>query len=442
MFHACTASMIGLVCFAYIDAYTSPIEDEILKSGLMTVNTFALFGGSFNIGGLVAAVFTGVLSEWLGVKSTLVIMSQFAAFGAVLLIWTHDPVSMITGRFFVGIFGAVCMTCIPVYCIEVANEFSWELYGGLLAMSVRVGILLCYMLGIWLGKRWLVVVYIAMVVCMILNIAFLPESPKWLKEMGWKESTERASEYFFDLPEEETTNGSREIDESTSLTSSTISEGEEINETFCQKVSSYLIWPIIRPLLVCGSIEVFKSFSCRDFMYSYLAHVLGDAVRINPRIAAFCYPISLLTGSVVFLIIIQKVKRWRILLFVTTLVQGLAATLLAVSFYLAEKKYHCTTIKHLSNQCEYTQIAVIALVCVYGFFYCIGWGSIIWWLYAKLLHKHYRTVSTGILALIYYVTSITNQIVGPILADYFGDYVVFSIYSVIAFIALGCQFFY
>ena len=442
MFHACVASTIGLLSFAYIDSYTSPIEDEVLNSGLMTVNSFALFGASFNIGGLVAAVFTGVLSEWLGVKTILVITSQFVAFGAVLLVWAHDPVSMVTGRFLIGIFSAVCMTCVPVYNIDVSSKSSWELYGGILAMAVRVGILSSYLLGIWLGNRWLVVIYLTMVVFMILNIAFLPESPKWLTEKGWKESAERAREYFYDLPEEETTKENGENDESTPLTASTVSQGKEPHDTFCQKISSYLVWPVIRPLLVCGSIEVFKSFSCRDFMFSYSAHTLGDAVRINPRVAAFFYPISLLLGSIVFLILIQKVRRWKILLFVTTFAQALATTLLAVTFYLAEHEYHCTTLKHLTTRCDYIQISVIALVCIYGFFYCIGWGSIIWWLYAKLLSKHYLSVSTGILALIYYVTCITNQIVGPIIAEYLGDYVVFVVYSVIAYTALVCQFFY
>ena len=442
MFHACIACTIGLVSFAYIDSYTSPIEDEILNSGLMTLNTFALFGGSFNIGGLVAAVFTGVLSEWLGIKFTLVMTSQFAAIGAVLLIWTHDPFSMITGRFLSGIFSAACMTCVPVYCIDVSSQSSWELYGGILAMSVRVGILSSYLLGIWLGNRYLVVIYLAMVAFMIINIVFIPESPKWLTEKGWKESAERARQYFFDLLEEETTNDSEQTDESTPLTTSTVSGEEEIHETFREKISSYLIWPIIRPLLVCGSIEVFKSFSCREFMYSYSAHTLGGAVRINPRVAAFFYPISLLVGSILFLIIIQKVRRWRILIFITTLAQAIATTLLAITFYLAEHTFHCSTIEHLSNQCNYIQISVIGLVCVYGFFYCIGWGSIIWWLYAKLLHSHYRGVSVGVLVLIYYVTCITNQIVAPIIAEYSGDYILFIIYSVIAFIALGCQLLY
>ena len=46
---------------------------------------------------------------------------------------------------------------------------------------LRFGMLLSNFLGIWVGYRWLAVIYIVMVVFMNLNCVYLPEKPKWLE---------------------------------------------------------------------------------------------------------------------------------------------------------------------------------------------------------------------------------------------------------------------
>ena len=69
-------------------------------------------------------------------------------------------------------------------------------------------------------------------------------------------------------------------------------------------------------------------------------------------------------------------------------------------------------------------------------------GSIAWWLYGQILHPNYTRVSTGVVTLVTYSCVSVNLIVGSLVAQYFGSYVLFLAYTIICIIALLTQLFY
>ena len=185
-----------------MDAYTSPIEDAILNTGIMNINTYSLFASSLYIGAGIGSLIAGPISEWLGIKTSLIIFSQLGTLGGMLLVLGYDGVSMTAARFIIGFYTPMCIAGVPLYNAEVSPESTRKLYGGILGLAIRIGMLLCYFLGIWVGYRWLAVIYMMMVVFMSLNLVFLPESPKWLRNKGWNEKADKANEYFYDSPQE------------------------------------------------------------------------------------------------------------------------------------------------------------------------------------------------------------------------------------------------
>ena len=48
-----------------MDAYTSPIEDAILNTGIMNINTYSLFASSVSIGAGIGSLIAGPINEWL-----------------------------------------------------------------------------------------------------------------------------------------------------------------------------------------------------------------------------------------------------------------------------------------------------------------------------------------------------------------------------------------
>ena len=433
VFHACITTTIGFIYISYIEGYPSPIEDTLLEKEILTLNTFSLFATANYFGAFIGSIFVGLISEYFGSKTCLVIFSQLGTFGALLQVLALDGVSMIMGRFLIGVYIAFCASCIPVYNRDVSPPSLNIFYGGILGVSLRVGTVLSYILGIWVGYRWLAVIIIAMLVFMNLNLVFLPESPKWLKKKGWTEKAVKANEYFYESNPETTPIIQIEIQTDNVLIPP--------NASFYKKVKSYFVWPVLRPLLVCSSIQFFKALSGQEYLLSYSAHTLKNVVNFNPKYAALFFAVFLLLGSIIFLWIIYKVQ-WKKLLLVTTFAQAFSNGLLSLSMYLYIHQFKCVHDAYSPSLCEVLQFAPLFLVGIYGFSFSIGWGSISWWLYGQILHPHYITVSAGIVSLVLYISTFINQLIGPIIAEYLGAYVLFLIYSVICFSALFFQLFY
>ena len=439
VFHACMITTIGFVHYCYMDAYTSPIEDAILNTGIMNINTYSLFASSLYIGAGIGSLIAGPINEWLGIKTSLIIFSQLGTLGGMLLVLAYDSVSMTAARFIIGIYTSICIAGVPLYNAEVSPESTRKFYGGILGLAVRVGLLLSYFLGIWIGHRWLAVIYMMMVVFMSLNLVFLPESPKWLRNKGWNEKADKANEYFHDSPQESSpliTNESG-IDTENEIPVITVTQSASLLEN----ISSYFIWPVIRPLLVCGSIQVFKSLSGNDYLSVYSAHTLAKAVSINPRIASFFYPISLVIGSVIYLCIIHKVK-WKRLLMVTTFLQLLANGMLSLAIYLSTQKYHCINNTDNIILCQILELIPILLIGMYGLSFSMGWGSLIWWLYGHILHSKYTGVSAGIVNFFLYSAAAASQLIGPIIADNLGEHILFLNFTVVLLIGFIIQLLY
>ncbi|KAI6660576.1 Sugar transporter ERD6-like 4 [Oopsacas minuta] len=389
-------TMLGIVYLSMVECYTSPIEDEILEEGIMTINTFSLFATSIFIGGIPGSMIGGPVSEWLGTKTTSLIFSILGTLGGILLVLAYDSSSMILGRIFIGFYTAIGGSSFPVYNAEIAPPSMKAFYGSLIGISLRIGTILSALLGIWIGYRWLAAICLMVLVIINLNLVFLPDSPKWLRTKGYVDKAKIASEYFYDSSEE--------------LLPLLLPDQTIVFEdtNLSQKIASYFTWPVLRPLLVCISVQSFKAFSTHEYMSVYAAHTLDNAVSINPRTAALFYPVSLFFGSIIFLWIIHKVQ-WKKLIIVTTIFQILTNGLFSLTLYLSINKFDCAQNTQDVILCQILQFAPILLIALYGLSFSMGMGSIAWWLYGHILHSHYTRISAGIVTFICYIVVLVNQ---------------------------------
>ena len=134
--------------------------------------------------------------------------------------------------------------------------------------------------------------------------------------------------------------------------------------------------------------------------------------------------------------------HWKKLLIVTTFVQIIANALLGLILYFSIQEFHCINDTQHALLCRILNIAVLPLIAISGFSVGIGCGSISWWLYGQILDPNYRTISAGIINCSLNTATILCQLIGPMIADYFGTHIVFFIFSVISIVALIVQLFY
>ena len=113
-----------------------------------------------------------------------------------------------------------------------------------------------------------------------------------------------------------------------------------------------------------------------------------------------------------------------------------------VCFYLSINVYECSHTEPQSILCNFLQYSPVPLNMIFLFSMALGWGSLSWWLYGRLLNPHYNRISASIVTFVCYAASYLNQLIPPTFVESYGSDFVFFCYSAACFIGLCVQYFY
>ncbi len=373
--------------------------------------TEGLVVSSMLVGAIVGAGLSGPLSEKLGRRRLVFMISIVFIIGALFLALAPTMEILVLGRVIIGLAVGGSTAIVPVYLSELAPTDARGSLSSLNQLMITIGILASYLVNYAFapieGWRWMLGLAVVPSVILMIGVIFMPESPRWLLE----KRGEKAARDVMKL-----TYPASEIDHE-------IENMKKINQ-IADNTWTVLKSPWLLSTIIIGSV------------FALLQQLIGinAIIYYAPKIfatAGFGESTAILStvgiGVVNVLVtifaisIIDKIDRKKLLVIGNI---GMVASLLIMSA--------------LIWLIGVNSAAWIILLCLTTFiiFFGVSWGPVLWVMLPELFPMRARGAATGIAALVLSIGSLLVAQFFPVLTDVLQVQQVFLIFAVIGIIAM------
>ncbi|TYI02934.1 hypothetical protein ES332_A11G302300v1 [Gossypium tomentosum] len=164
--------------------YSSPTQSSIMEDLGLSVAEFSLFGSILSIGSLIGAAISGKITDLFGRKLTMWILNLFYIGGWLAIAFTKAPWLLNLGRISLGFTNGISGYLAPIYIAEITTKHVRVMVGS--------GASFMYVVGSFVHWRTLALLATIPGLLQLLLIFFIPESPRWLANVGREKELEAA----------------------------------------------------------------------------------------------------------------------------------------------------------------------------------------------------------------------------------------------------------
>ena len=362
-------------------------------------------------GAIVGAGGSGPLSDRIGRRRLVLFIALVFIVGSLVLAFSTNIVMLVIGRAIVGLAVGGSMSTVPVYLTEMAPTELRGSLGSLNQLMITIGILAAYLvnyafadMGAW---RWMLGLAVVPSLILLIGVAFMPESPRWLLE----NRSEKAA---------------RDVMKITYNPDAIDAEIKEMKEIASQSESTFSVIksPWLRPTLIIGCIfAIFQQFIGINAVIFYAPTIftkagLGGSASIIGTVGIGVVNVLV---TILALFIVDRVDRKKLLVIGNI---GMIASLVIMAMLI------------WSIGIQSSAWVIIICLSLFIVFFGISWGPVLWVMLPELFPTRARGAATGIAALVLNFGTLIVAQLFPILNHHLDTEWVFLIFAAIGVLAM------
>ncbi|AHI02019.1 hypothetical protein KALB_8662 [Kutzneria albida DSM 43870] len=385
---------LGGILFGYDLGVISGVL--LLIKPLWHLDSFAqgVVGGCLAAGAILGAVFATRLTDRLGRRKAIMAAAVVFALGTLGCTFAPDVTVLVVSRFVVGVAVGASSASVPTYLAELSPGRARGALSSLNQLMIVSGILIAYIVDYALNDsgNWRGMFAAALIpaVLLLVGMAFMPETPRWLLKAGREE--EARAVLTATQPAEDVERELAEIREVISLSGTERGKLRDLGSK------------LVRPALVVAMIlAIGQQFSGVNAINLYAPTMFtnlgfGTSAALLAAVVLGLVKVLFTAGEVLV------VDRWgrRPLLLVGSLM--MAATLFLLG--LAVLTIHDTSL---------AGITALVLLIVYLAGYELGWGAVVWVMIAEVFPLRVRGIGTGTASVVLWAATFAITFIFPVM---------------------------
>ncbi|KAK8290627.1 hypothetical protein V6Z11_D06G009900 [Gossypium hirsutum] len=315
--------------------------------------------------------------------------------GWLAISFARDSSFLYMGRLLEGFGVGIISYTVPVYIAEIAPQNLRGSLGSVNQLSVTLGIMLAYLLGLFVEWRILAVLGILPCTILIPGLFFIPESPRWLAKMGMTEDFETSLQVLrgFDADISIEVNEIKGVKRN--LTSTTRASMRSVASTTRRTTIRFADLKERRywfPLMVGIGLLMLQQLSGINGVLFYSSTIFEAAGVKSSNAATFGVGAIQVIATAVTTWLVDKAGR-RVLLIVSSFGMTLSLLVVAVSFFLKDVVSSDSSVYSIMG--ILSVVGVVAMVVTFS----LGMGAIPWVIMSEILPINIKGLAGSIATL-------------------------------------------